>query len=162
VRFNLIDRVVQRQPDRLIAVKNVTLAEEYLADHFPGFPILPGVFMLEALVQAARLLITGNAPLGQASSGSAKELQPQNDLRTNQDELGEEPPPAGDAKPLVLTQVRNIRYGKMVQPGQTLTVDVSIRRQDDKGWEMTGVGRVDDQVAVQGRFRMQPLTISTS
>ena len=40
-----------------MAVKNVTLAEEYLADHFPSFPVLPGVMMLEALTQAAAWLM---------------------------------------------------------------------------------------------------------
>jgi 3-hydroxyacyl-[acyl-carrier-protein] dehydratase len=37
--------------------KNVTMAEEYLADHFPGFPVLPGVMMLEAGVQTAAWLV---------------------------------------------------------------------------------------------------------
>ena len=42
------------KPDvELSAVKNVTMTEEYLADHFPEFPVLPGVFMLEAATQAA-------------------------------------------------------------------------------------------------------------
>src|SRR4051812_18814442 len=56
MRFELIDRVLERGPGRLVAMKNVTSAEEYLGDHFPGFPVLPGVMMLEALVQAGRLL----------------------------------------------------------------------------------------------------------
>lgn len=56
MRFRLVDAVLEQSEDRLVAVKNVTLAEEYLADHFPSFPVLPGVFMLEALVQAARRL----------------------------------------------------------------------------------------------------------
>ena len=59
MRFELIDRVLDRCDDRLTAVKAVTCAEEYLADHFPGFPVLPAVMMLESLVQAARLLIGG-------------------------------------------------------------------------------------------------------
>ena len=53
VKFNLIDQVELASADRLVAVKYVTLAEEYLADHFPTFPVLPGVLMLEALTQAA-------------------------------------------------------------------------------------------------------------
>ncbi len=42
---------------RLVAVKYVSLAEEYLGDHFPTFPVLPGVLMLEALTQAAGWLL---------------------------------------------------------------------------------------------------------
>ena len=57
MRFRLIDDVLEQDEDRIVAVKNVTAAEEYLADHFPSFPVLPGVFMLEALVQAARKLL---------------------------------------------------------------------------------------------------------
>ena len=41
----------------LVAVKNLSLAEEYLSDHFPGFPVMPGVLMLEALTQAGAWLI---------------------------------------------------------------------------------------------------------
>ncbi len=58
MRFVLIDRILDLQPGRsLVAVKNLSLAEEYLADHFPGFPVMPGVLMLEALTQAGAWLI---------------------------------------------------------------------------------------------------------
>jgi 3-hydroxyacyl-[acyl-carrier-protein] dehydratase len=58
MRFVLIDRIIDLQPGQsLVAVKNLSLAEEYLADHFPGFPVMPGVLMLEALTQAAAWLI---------------------------------------------------------------------------------------------------------
>ncbi|MFN0137874.1 MAG: 3-hydroxyacyl-ACP dehydratase FabZ family protein [Phycisphaerae bacterium] len=54
MRFVLIDRITELEPGkRIVAHKAVSLAEEYLADHFPTFPVLPGVFMLEALVQAS-------------------------------------------------------------------------------------------------------------
>ena len=58
MRFNLVDRIVEVQPGRSIrTVKNLTLGEEYLADHFPTFPVLPGVMMLEAITQAAGWLL---------------------------------------------------------------------------------------------------------
>lgn len=57
MHFTLIDRVLQRSDTALIAIKHVSNAEEYLQDHFPGFPVLPGVMMLEAMTQAARSLI---------------------------------------------------------------------------------------------------------
>lgn len=58
MRFVLIDRILDLQPGRsLVAVKNLSLAEEYLADHFPGFPVMPGVLMLEALTQAGAWLV---------------------------------------------------------------------------------------------------------
>lgn len=58
MRFWLLDRIRCFTPhEKLTAVKNVSLAEEYLADHFPEFPVLPGVFMLEAAAQCAAWLI---------------------------------------------------------------------------------------------------------
>lgn len=58
MRFWLLDKIRSFEPDvELTAVKNVTLTEEYLADHFPEFPVLPGVFMLEAATQAGAWLL---------------------------------------------------------------------------------------------------------
>jgi 3-hydroxyacyl-[acyl-carrier-protein] dehydratase len=57
VKFNLIDRIEHLGDDRFIGVKYVSLAEEYLGDHFPTFPVLPGVMMLEAVTQAAAWLL---------------------------------------------------------------------------------------------------------
>ncbi|MBV8781606.1 MAG: beta-hydroxyacyl-ACP dehydratase [Phycisphaerae bacterium] len=57
MKFNLIDKVESLTDERIVAVKYVSLAEEYLADHFPTFPVLPGVMMLEALTQAAAWLL---------------------------------------------------------------------------------------------------------
>jgi len=58
MKFYLVDHIQElTPPDRIVAVKNLTLAEEYLADHFPAYPVLPGVLMLEALVQTAAWLV---------------------------------------------------------------------------------------------------------
>lgn len=58
MRFSLLDRVECLEPGRrIVALKGVSLAEEYLADHFPRAPVLPGVLMLEGLVQAAAWLV---------------------------------------------------------------------------------------------------------
>ncbi len=58
VKFALVDRIESCVPsERIVAIKAVSLAEEYLADHFPSFPVLPGVFMLESLAESAAWLI---------------------------------------------------------------------------------------------------------
>src|SRR5438046_8287085 len=58
MRFQQIDRILEVDPNRRIrTAKNLTLAEEYLADHFPTFPVMPGVLMLETLVEAGAWLL---------------------------------------------------------------------------------------------------------
>ncbi len=126
--FELIDRVLEQDDSRIVALKSVTNAEEYLRDHFPEFPVLPGVLMLETLVQAARKL-----------------------MRTV-----DGPPTAG---PLVVSEVRNLRYAAMVRPGQSLRVEVVIRKRDEDGIDFQGTGTVDGQIAVQGRFRLATLNL---
>ena len=57
MKFNLIDKIEHLTDERIVGVKQVSLAEEYLADHFPTFAVLPGVMMLEAMTQAAGWLL---------------------------------------------------------------------------------------------------------
>src|SRR3954453_1995271 len=58
MRFNLVDRILEVEPGKRIRIaKNLTLAEEYLADHFPSFPVMPGVLMLQTLVEAGAWLL---------------------------------------------------------------------------------------------------------
>ena len=58
MRFHLIDRILEVEPGKsLKAFKLLTTGEEYLADHFPTFPVMPGVMMLQALVEASAWLL---------------------------------------------------------------------------------------------------------
>src|ERR1700752_955918 len=93
MRFTLVDRIVEMTAGKsLRAYRNLTLGEEYLADHFPSFPVLPGVLMLEALVQSA-------AWLGRATSDFRHSVIP-------------------------LREVKTIKYGSFLEPGQTMTINV--------------------------------------
>lgn len=139
MRFELIDAVIERSDSRIVAVKNVVPTEEYLQDHFPSFPILPGVFMLETMVQAARRLIESRS----------------------------------DADPntrYVLGLVRALKYGAMVRPGDSLTVDVTVAPVDaDGAFDCKGSGAVqptaappdaplpEPRNAVSGRFTLRPI-----
>lgn len=58
MKFRLIDRITEiTRGERIVAIKAVSLAEEYLADHFPTFPVLPGVLMLQGMAEAAAWLV---------------------------------------------------------------------------------------------------------
>lgn len=58
MKFILLDKIISIEPpSRIVARKTLSLAEEYLADHFPTFPVMPGVLMLEAMVQASAWLV---------------------------------------------------------------------------------------------------------
>jgi 3-hydroxyacyl-[acyl-carrier-protein] dehydratase len=143
MHFCLVDRVLEQSADRIVTIKNVSASEEYLQDHFPGFPVLPGVFMIEALVQAGRRLLEPQAPDG------------------------------GRGARLVLGGVRALKYGSFVRPGQTLRVEVSLHKTlEDGGFELKGEGVVlgsaevgqngggDPPTAVSGRFTLRPIRIA--
>ncbi|MBS0191446.1 MAG: polyketide synthase dehydratase domain-containing protein [Phycisphaerales bacterium] len=134
MHFRLVDTILERSQTRIVTLKHVSNAEEYLLDHFPGYPVLPGVMMLEAMVQAAREL-------------------------------------AGpDEGPLVLGQVRALKYGAFVRPGSSLRVEVDLHKRQAEGViefkgeallvrpevspGSTGEG---PKVAVSGRFALRPI-----
>jgi 3-hydroxyacyl-[acyl-carrier-protein] dehydratase len=61
--FLLIDRVVEFEPaKRLVAIKNVTINEPFFQGHFPGFPIMPGVLVIEAMAQAGGMIMMADMP----------------------------------------------------------------------------------------------------
>ncbi|MBM4109533.1 MAG: hypothetical protein FJ255_12120 [Phycisphaerae bacterium] len=98
MKFDMVDRVLELAPERAVTLKQVTAAEEYLQDHFPGFPVLPGVLMLEAMVQAARRMLERFGPPGLSG-------------------------PQG--RRAVIARVRALKYGYLVKPGCTLRIEVA-------------------------------------
>lgn len=135
MHFDLVDRVLERSDTRIVTLKHVSSAEEYLQDHFPTFPVLPGVLMLEAMVQAARRLC--DSP--------------------------------GALLPLVLGQVRALKYGRFVKPGDTLHVEVHrLKGAGDGTFDLRGEVSVLDPshphaapgapaTACSGRFVLRPM-----
>ena len=129
MKFNLLDTILDQSSDRIVAIKHVSLAEEYLGDHFPTFPVLPGVMMVETMVQAARRMLADR----------------------------------GDPR-LVLGEVRALKFGSFVRPGEALEVEVTLNKPlDDGAFLCRGTGRVRrrtggaDETAVSGRFTMRPI-----
>jgi 3-hydroxyacyl-[acyl-carrier-protein] dehydratase len=61
--FLLIDRVIEiERKKRIVAIKNVTATEPHFAGHFPGYPIMPGVLIVEAIAQAGGALLLTEIP----------------------------------------------------------------------------------------------------
>lgn len=58
MRFSQLDRIISLEKGKsIIAVKSLSLSEEYLQDHFPRFPVMPGVLMIESMFQASMFLV---------------------------------------------------------------------------------------------------------
>ena len=126
--FSMIDRIVSYEKGkRITAMKTLSLCEEYLADHFPSFPIMPGVLMLEAMAEAGAWLL-------RLSEGFSHSV-------------------------FLLREVRAVRYGSVVTPGDELWLEVAIVDRSADGVAFRGSGKVSGRNAVVGRFVLtrQPL-----
>src|SRR5437899_9100976 len=55
--FLLVDRIVECEAERIVGLKNVTLNEPFFQGHFPDFPVMPGVLIVEAMAQTAGILV---------------------------------------------------------------------------------------------------------
>ena len=97
--FLLVDKVVEFEPHkRILAHKNVSINEPFFQGHFPGHPVMPGVLVIEALAQAGGILT-------QVSRGLN----------------------CGD-RLFYLVKVDNVRFSRMVVPGDVLELHVDIKR----------------------------------
>lgn len=100
--FLLVDRVLELEPEKRIkAIKNVTVNEPFFNGHFPGKPVMPGVLIIESMAQAGGLL----SLITRAMQGI-----------DNSDKL------------FYLVKIENVRFSKMVVPGDQLELNVSLKR----------------------------------
>src|SRR5262245_23781595 len=53
----LVDRIVEFEPERIVGIKNVTANEPFFNGHFPDYPVMPGVLIVEAMAQTAGVLV---------------------------------------------------------------------------------------------------------
>jgi len=136
MHFDLVDAVLEQGPDRIVTVKQVTMAEEYLQDHFPSFPVLPGVLMIESLVQAARRLLSDRDPsFARHVLGSVKALKYGGFVRP------------GDTLRIEVTLSKEDADGVFAFKGQGLVVSPGV------------VDLSEAPTAVSGRFTLRPLLV---
>jgi 3-hydroxyacyl-[acyl-carrier-protein] dehydratase len=136
MHFDLVDAVLEQSPDRIVTIKQVTMAEEYLQDHFPSFPVLPGVLMIESLVQAARKLLMGRDPAcSRHVLGSVRALKYGGFVRP------------GDTLRIEVSLSKEENDGVYAFKGQGLVV----------GPECSELSEA--QTAVSGKFTLRPLLI---
>ena len=60
--FLLVDRIVELEAERIVGIKNVTVNEPFFNGHFPDFPVMPGVLIMESMAQVAGVLVLSSIP----------------------------------------------------------------------------------------------------
>lgn len=58
----LVDRIEELEAERIVGIKNVTVNEPFFVGHFPDFPVMPGVMIVEAMAQVAGVLVLSSIP----------------------------------------------------------------------------------------------------
>src|SRR5436190_372102 len=123
MRFHLLDRIVAFDSGKALrGIKRLTGGEEYLADHFPGFPIMPGVLQLQSLVEAASWL-----------------LRLTDDYRHSV---------------IVLREVKNVRFGNLMQPGKALDVTAELDKRDGDSASFKAKGEAEGTQTVSAQFTL--------
>ncbi len=121
--FIMIDRVTEVLPGQsLTAIKNVTNNEPFFAGHFPLKAVMPGVLIIEAMAQAAGVLIY--ATLG---------TLPENEL-------------------YFFAGIDNARFKRLVVPGDQLTLHIELGKHRMELWKLKGTASVNGEIACTAEF----------
>lgn len=117
--FIMIDRVIELNSKKIVAIKNVTINENYFAGHFPEYPIMPGVLMIEALAQAGGVY--------------ASQFYKDNTLKDYM---------------LFLMGVDKVKFRKSVIPGMTLKLIVELIKRKNDVWKMKGKAVNEEEILI--------------
>ena len=119
----LVDRVLELVPGQsAVGLKNVTMNEPHFMGHFPDFPIMPGVLIVEAMAQTAAIVVV--EALGAEAAG----------------------------KVVYFMSIDNARFRKPVTPGDSLHIHVRKLQSRGKVWKFTGEGKVEGNVYAEATF----------
>ena len=128
----LVDRVLELEKgQRIKAIKNVTINEEFFNGHFPHRPVMPGVLMLEALAQAAAVLAF--------------------------ETLGVEP---NEKTVYYFAGIEGARFKRPVEPGDQLVMDVEVLRHKAGIYKFKGVARVGEEIACEAELMCTMRTVA--
>lgn len=128
----LVDRVLEvEKGKRIVALKNVTINEPQFTGHFPHRPVFPGVYMLEAMAQAAALL-----------AFATLDVTPD------------------DNTVYYFAGIDGARFKRPVEPGDQLIMDVTLERMKAGIFKFKGVTRVGDEVACEAELMCTMRTIA--
>jgi 3-hydroxyacyl-[acyl-carrier-protein] dehydratase len=121
--FLLVDRIVELvEGESAIGLKNVTINEPHFQGHFPNFPIMPGVLIIEAMAQTAGSLVVKT--LGEKAEG----------------------------KIVFFMSVEGAKFRKPVVPGDALYIHIEIIKGRGAIWKFKGVAKVDGKVHADAIF----------
>ena len=121
--FLLVDRVINLIPDKsVIAIKNVSINEEFFQGHFPSKPVMPGVLIIESMAQSAAVLVSKT--LGIDAQG----------------------------KIVYFMTIDNTRFRNPVVPGDQLKLEVYKVRQRNNVWKFDGKAFVEKVLVAESSF----------
>ena len=120
--FLLVDEIVERTESKIVCIKTFSGKEDFFAGHYPGYPLVPGVLLCEAAMQAGAILLSGF--------------------------LVEEAP----GKVPVATRMNDVRFKRMVRPGETIRMEVELVERLSGAFFMKAKSTVDGKTAVRFEF----------
>ena len=145
--FLWLDEVVEFAGDRLLARKRIDHDLDVFRGHYPGQPVLPGVILCEAAMQAGAVLIAlGGRPATNASDRSTVETQAQPDQLPDQRTTV----PPGHVP--VATRINNVKFRRIVRPGDTLAIEVRLTDIVTKAYFLSATLKVEGQTVAQLDF----------